>query len=412
MQIRTVPIVDINPAPYNPRRDLKPGDHDYDALSRGIEAFGLVEPLVWNQRTGTLVGGHQRLKILIARGDAEVEVSVVDLDEAHEKLLNIALNEISGEWDLPTLQDLLASLDATSSDLSLTGFTVDELARMMTATFGGVVEDEPPEPPEEPITKPGDIWLCGEHRVMCGDSTKCEDVARLMDGRNATMVFTDPPYGVAYVGKTKSALTIKNDREGFAGTQALVADSLTQAVAFLSTGGAFYVCSPAGDMELPFRLGLIDAGLTLRQQIVWCKDQFVMGRQDYQWRHEAILYGWKDGAAHFFAGGRTQDTVWEIPRPKRSEQHPTMKPVALMAKGIENSSSAGAIVLDPFLGSGTTLATCEQLGRVCYGMELDPRYAQVCIERWQALTGKDAVLEETGERFARIASEKRAVLGG
>jgi DNA modification methylase len=264
--------------------------------------------------------------------------------------------------------------------------------------FGGGTDlltdpDDVPPVPDDPITQPGDLWLLGRHRLLCGDSTKAEDVARLMDGDTADMIFTDPPYGVDYVGKTKDALKIQNDTLGDEGTRELVADALRMAP--LKPGGSFYICSPAGNTETAFRLAVMDSGLELRQCIVWVKQQFVMGRQDYHWRHESILYGWHAGAGHYFINDRTQDTVWEIDRPSRSEMHPTMKPVALVEKAIGNSSLPSQVILDMFTGSGTTVIAAEQSGRICYGMELDPRYVDVSIRRWENATGQTATRATT-----------------
>jgi DNA modification methylase len=204
-----------------------------------------------------------------------------------------------------------------------------------------------------------------------------------MVGEKARLVFTDPPYGVGYVGKTKEALTIENDTLGDAGTRILVSAALL--LAPLGPGAAFYVCSPAGNTETAFRLAIADAGLQLRQCLVWVKQQFVMGRQDYHWRHESILYGWKDGAAHYFVDDRTQDTVWEIDRPHVSAEHPTMKPVDLVQRAIRNSSRQGDIVYDAFLGSSTSIIAAEQTGRVCFGIEIAPEYVAVGLERLNGL---------------------------
>jgi DNA modification methylase len=213
-----------------------------------------------------------------------------------------------------------------------------------------------------------------------------------MQGEYADLIFTDPPYGVNYVGKTKDALTIQNDALGDDGTRELVADILT--VAPLREGGVFYVCSPAGNTETAFRLAIQDAGLSLRQCLCWVKQQFVLGRQDYHWRHESILYGWREGAAHYFVDDRTQDTVWEIDRPSRNDAHPTMKPIALVAKAIANSSRLHEIVYDACGGSGTTLIASDQLNRHCRMVEIDPRYCDVILTRWEQLTGRHAELLE------------------
>jgi site-specific DNA-methyltransferase (adenine-specific) len=237
----------------------------------------------------------------------------------------------------------------------------------------------------------GDLFdLGGNHRLLCGDSTKPEDVARLTAGATADIIWTDPPYGVAYVGKTKDALTISNDETDPEATKKLVAAAL--ALAPLKPGGSFYIASPSGWEELLFRQALEEVGLRLRQVLIWSKDRFVMGRQDYHWRHESILYGWKDGAAHYFIDDRTQDTVWEIPRPSASEDHPTTKPVELVTRALTNSSHPGEVVYEPFSGSGTTIIAAESLGRRCLAIELDPTYVRVAIDRWEAHTGRTSVL--------------------
>jgi DNA modification methylase len=231
-----------------------------------------------------------------------------------------------------------------------------------------------------------------------------------MAGEAADMVFCDPPYGISYVGKTREALKIENDALGTEATRALVADSMRLALKYMKGGAAFYVCAPAGcsedgDMGLAFRQALADAGMRLRQAIAWVKDAFVMGRQDYHWRHEDILYGWKEGAGHYFVNDRTQDTVWEIPRPRRSEEHPTMKPVELVTRALANSSRPGELVYEPFSGSGTTIAAAEKLGRRCYAVELDPRYVDVAVRRWEKLTGQVATLEGSGRTFAQAKAD-------
>lgn len=257
----------------------------------------------------------------------------------------------------------------------------------------------------------------GDHRLLCGDATNPEDLERLVgDAGPAQLLFTDPPYGVEYSGKTESALTIENDNLGMDGTRALVRDALVAVRPHLAAGAAFYVCAPSGDLETAFRLALADAGLRLRQALVWVKDQFVLGRMDFHWRHESllygalpggevfhqpdpeadfcwrhesVLYGWTRGS-HEWNGGRRQDTVWEVPRPKASREHPTMKPVELVARAIVLSTQPGALILDPFAGSGTSVIAAQQLGRRCLALELDPAYCDVIVQRWEEFTGLTA----------------------
>jgi DNA modification methylase len=253
-----------------------------------------------------------------------------------------------------------------------------------------IVEDEIPEPPVDPITRPGDLWLLGDHRLLCGDSTKADDVERLMAGAKADMMFTDPPYGVSYVGKTKKALTIQNDGEE--DLPKLLDGSFAGALLATREGACWYVAAPPGPLHWEFARRLMELGV-YRQTLVWVKDAMVLGHSHYHYKHEPIFYGWKPGASHREPPDRTQVSVWEIARPKRSEEHPTMKPVELVAKAIGNSSLQDESVYEPFCGSGTTLIAAEQLGRKCYGMEISPQYCDVIVKRWETLTGKKAELE-------------------
>lgn len=388
MDILKIPAEKLKPSRYNPRKDLKPGDPEYEKLRRSIEEFGYVEPVIWNKRTGNIVGGHQRYKVLLDMGVSEVDCVVVDLDETKEKALNLALNKIQGDWDYEKLKDLLQELDTGEFDLELTGFDMDEIEDLMTQFHvpEEITEDEVPEPPEEPITKPGDLWLLGRHKLLCGDATDPEQVSKLMENQLADMIFTDPPYNVDYQG---SAGKIMNDNMTDDAFYRFLLDAFKNMAQKSKEGAPIYVCH--SDSEgLNFRSAFKEAGWDLKQCIIWVKQQFVMGRQDYQWQHEPILYGWKPGAAHKWYGGRKQTTVWQIDRPMASKEHPTMKPVNLCAKAIENSSKPGDIVIDFFGGSGSTLIACEQLNRTCYMMELDPVYCDVIIKRWENLTGQKA----------------------
>jgi DNA modification methylase len=259
----------------------------------------------------------------------------------------------------------------------------------------GIVEerdlDAAPDLPAEAdlYVERGQTWALGRHRLKCGDSTSSEDVFRLLGDDVVDLLWSDPPWGCQIRGRTKKALTIVNDDLGPDGTRALVAAALR--LAPLRPGGAFYVAAPSGpELHLAFLLALDDAGLTAHQTLCWIKNSFVLGHADYHSRHENVIYGWREGRAHHFVDDRTQDTVWEIDRPARSAVHPTMKPVELVARAIRNSSTPGQLVYDPFAGSGTTLIAAEQTGRRCRAMELDPRYAQVILERWAALVGTPA----------------------
>ena len=393
LQIEYVPVDRLAPFAGNPRKISQSG---LAKLQRSVTDFGFVNPILAQRGTNMIIAGHQRLKAAKAAGLTEVPVVWLDMDDVTAKAYNVADNRLQdeAEWDDEALASLLEELEAQSFDLSLTGLDESEISKLLDDTAGGVStgdDEEIPEPPEEPVTKLGDIWQLGRHRVMCGNSTSPENFRRLMQHATADMVFTDPPYNVNYVGKTADSLTIENDCMTPEQFQEFIRAAFACIDSALRPGGVVYVCHADLGGHI-FRAEFLAAGWHLAQCIVWAKDSFVLGRQDYHWRHEPILYGWKQGAAHYWIGDRDQDTVWEIPRPKRSAEHPTMKPVELVSRALHNSGRRGEVVLDPFLGSGTTLVAAEQLDRVCYGLELDPRYCDVIVKRWEQLTGKKAEL--------------------
>lgn len=403
INIQSVSIDKINQAPYNPRIDLKPGDDEYEKLKSSIQTFGYVDPLVWNERTGHLVGGHQRFKIMMESNPVAVDVSVVDLSEEDEKVLNIALNKTGGDWDYSKLTSLLEELQQNDEiDFSLTGFSEDEFESILNdldtelpGTYTDVPEDDFDAESayndiEAPTTQKGDIWLLGKHRLICGDSTDSAVIERLMDGNKADMVFTDPPYNVDYTGKTKDALTIQNDHMDNDTFYQFLSSAYTSMFDATNEGGAIYVCH-ADSEGLNFRKGMIDTGWLLKQCIIWVKNNIVLGRQDYHWKHEPILYGWKPGASHRWNGDRKQSTVWEFDKPLRNADHPTMKPIGIPARAIQNSSKEGNIILDVFGGSGSTLLAAEQTDRICYTSELDPKYCDVIVKRYEEHTGQSAV---------------------
>ncbi|MEI2466641.1 site-specific DNA-methyltransferase [Niallia taxi] len=404
MELREISIDKINPAPYNPRVDLQPGDKEYEKLKNSILRFGYVEPCVWNERTGHLVGGHQRFKILVEKGDKIIACSVVNLSDHEEKALNLALNKTGGDWDNLKLEELLQELQtSTEIDFELTGFELDDLDGI-TADLNDtntefehkkVEEDnfdveEELEKIVEPVTKTGDIWQLGKHRLICGDSTSKENLIRLMDGAKAAMVFTDPPYNVDYTGKTKESLKIQNDKMDNDSFYQFLFDLYSAMFDVVEEGGAIYVCH-ADSEGLNFRKGLVEAGWLMKQCIIWVKNSIVMGRQDYHWQHEPILYGWKPGAPHRWEADRKQSTVWYIDKPQRNPDHPTMKPLELPAKAIQNSIKENEIVLDVCGGSGSTLLAAEQTDRICYTSELDPKYCDVIVRRYEEMTGNKAV---------------------
>ena len=397
MEIRKMPIDQLNPAAYNPRKDLQPGDPEYEKLKRSIQEFDLVEPLVWNERTGRLVGGHQRLKVLQDLGYTEIEVSVVDLPEDKEKVLNIALNKIQGDWDYPKLKDLLEELDTGAFDLELTGFDIEEIEDLMTQFHvpEEIIEDEVPEPPEEPITKPGNLWLLGRHRLLCGDATKKEDVERLMDGKKADMLFTDPPYGVNYTGGHfhSGDVNIKRPREKLIAddTANIYREFLPVVLPFVD--GPCYVWFADTKGKEVYN-ALYESNTEIHALLIWHKVNatYATMNAQYKRRHEPCLYFKPKGSTLRWIGPTTESTVWEIKKDAVNEYHPTQKPIALVAKAIKNHDVR--VVLDVFGGSGSTLIACEQLNRICYMIEIDPKYCDVIIRRWENLTGQKAVLAE------------------
>ncbi|MCS1351160.1 site-specific DNA-methyltransferase [Mechercharimyces sp. CAU 1602] len=441
MQIERIAVEHIKESTYNPRQM---SDKELERLQMSIHEFGFVEPLVWNRTTGNLVGGHQRLKVLKEQGIAEVECSVVELEETKEKALNLALNKISGEWDLEKLVGVLSEIQLSGMDIHVTGFDSSDINEVISQVLDS---REPQEDHfdvnqaaseiEDPTTRLGDLWLLGRHRLLCGDATNKGDVERLMDGQLADMVFTDPPYNVNYTGSTERKLTIQNDHMDSESFYQFLHDSFANMQAVTRVGGGIYICH-ADSEGINFRSAMINTGWELKQCLIWVKNAFVLGRQDYQWKHEPILYGWKNGGAHQWFGGRKQSTVieetipltiqtddgyslltfssndqsvvvkvpsyevvyagieenttiWRCEKPQRNADHPTMKPIAIPAKAIQNSCPQEGVVLDPFLGSGSTLIAAEETGRFCYGLELDPVYCDVIVRRWEEKTGEKAV---------------------
>ena len=389
MNIEKIAVEKLNPAKYNPRKDLKPGDAEYEKLKKSIETFGYVEPVIWNKRTGHIVGGHQRLKILIEQGAKEVDAVVVDMDEDEEKALNVALNKVSGDWDLPKLADLIKDLDDGIFDISLTGFEAAEIEDLFNQLHDKDVEEDDFDVDaalEEPtISKPGDLWLLGRHRLICGDSTKAETYEKLMDGKKANLVVTDPPYSVNYSSKAGS---IKNDNLSDQDFYNFLLAAFKNIENSMADDASIYVFH-ADTEGYNFRKAFKEAGFYLSGVCIWAKQSLVLGRSPYQWQHEPILFGWRKDGRHKWYSDRKQTTIWNFDRPTKSELHPTMKPVPLLAYPIKNSSVTNCIVLDPFGGSGSTLIACEQIGRICYAIELDEKYADVIVKRYIEYVGTD-----------------------
>ncbi|OLS02575.1 site-specific DNA-methyltransferase [Tissierella creatinophila] len=400
--IEKIKIEKLNPSKYNPRKDLKAGDPEYERLKKSIETFGYVEPVIWNKRTGNIVGGHQRLKILKEQGQEEVDCVVVDMDESEEKALNVALNKVSGDWDLPKLADLIEQLDADMFDISLTGFDMAEVEDLFSQVHDKDIEDDDFDVDgaleEESFVKFNDIWLLGKHRLLCGDATDKNDMAKLMDGKKANLCITDPPYNCDYTGGT--GMKIQNDNMSDSSFKQFLLDSFKNIYDNLVDGGAFY--SFHSDAEkVNFFNATVEAGFHYSTTCLWVKQSLVLSRMDYHMRHEPIIYAFKNTAKHKWYGGRKLTTVWEFDRPTKSKLHPTSKPLDLIGFPMKNSSIENSIILDPFGGSGSTLIASEQLNRICYMSELDPKYAAVIIKRYikEVGTDEEVYLLRDGEKI-------------
>lgn len=379
IEFKKIKTADLKPAEYNPRKDLQPGDYQYECLKVSIEEFGYVDPIIVNKDL-TVVGGHQRLKVLIDMGYTEVECSMVDMDKVKEKELNIRLNSTGGEFTKDALGVLIKELQEQGRDVSMLGFEPKSMDDIMSAAFPNQIEEDDFEPvlPEVPISKQGDIWLLGKHRLLCGDSTIIESYEILMEGKQVDLIVTDPPYNVAYEG---IAGTIQNDNMADDKFKEFLLAAFKGMFSVLSDGGGIYVFH-ADKETVNFRVAFKEAGFFCHQTCIWEKDQFVPGRCDYQYKHEPVLVGWKPTAGHKFYGDRCQSTIWEFDKPRKSEEHPTMKPIPLIAYPINNSSLRNNIVLDPFGGSGTTLIACEQIERISYTIEYDEKYTDVITNRY------------------------------
>lgn len=434
LRVVSIGLDSLRRHPRNPRRG------DVAAIAESLLAHRLYRPIVVQKSTGfVLVGNHthqahEYCRELPAERLAEagttaadwqvIDAVILDVDDVEATRIMLVDNRTAdlGTYDDGVLADLLQDLP----DLVGTGYTGDDLDEILDRIADAepaeslTDPDDAPDRPREPISRAGDVWLLGPHRLVVGDSTDKAVIARAANGRQVQLLFTDPPYGVAYEGGTKDKLTIQNDDLDPAALEEFLTKAFAAARSVMAPGAAFYVCSPAGNLELPFRVALKAVDLPLRQVLVWLKDRFTLGRQDYQWQHESmlygwrpggeppapphfdlehdtILYGWREGAAHTWHGGRKQTTVWSIPRPSRNDVHPTMKPVALVERAIENSTGKGALVLDAFGGSGSTLIAAHRTGRHAALVELDERYADVICRRWEEHTGVVPRRERDGD---------------
>jgi DNA modification methylase len=403
VQIEQIGIATLIPFAKNSRTH---SDAQVAQIAASIREFGFTNPVLIDEANG-IIAGHGR--VMAARKLKLTEVPCIrlaHLTDAQKRAYVIADNKLAlnAGWDEAMLKLELADLKALDFDLDLTGFNTDEIDALLAepGTAGLTDPDDTPEPPTEPVTRSGDVWICGQHRVMCGSSLEMTAMERLCGDQRVDMLLTDPPYNVAYTGKTKDALTIQNDSMNDDAFRTFLRDGFVTADGMLKPGAVFYIWH-ADSEGYNFRGACKDAGWQIRQCLIWQKNNMVMGRQDYHWQHEPCLYGWKDGAGHLWASDRKQTTLLKFDRPSRSADHPTMKPVALFEYQLLNNTKGGDIVLDSFGGSGTTLIAAEKNGRIARIMELDPKYVDVIVKRWEDFTGQKAVLESTGKPFKAAA---------
>jgi DNA modification methylase len=405
LRIVEVAIDDLRPDPANPRRI---SDAQVEALTRSIKEYGFVQPVLARSEDKAVIGGHQRLIAARRLGYKTVPVTFLDITLEQARLLNLGLNKISGDWDQELQARLIADLKPVDEiDLSLSGFADDEVAKLLRT----LEHREKRERQESfdldaaleaaraaPRARRGELWALGDHRLLCGDACVSADATRLFGETKAAMAFCDPPYNVSlgdHGGQQPGSRRrhIQNDALPPEEWEAFCRRWSGNLLA--SVDGAIYICMSTKEWPLVSRV-LEEEGAHWSDTIIWAKDRFVLGRADYQRQYEPIWYGWREGVSHYWCGDRDQGDVWRIERPSASEAHPTMKPLALVERAIENSSRPGDVVCDLFLGSGSTLIAAERTGRVCYGCELDPHYASIVIARWESFTGETAAKLEDG----------------
>lgn len=392
MEIKFLQIELLNPYANNARDNEKA----VDKVASSIQSYGFKNPILIDKNK-EIIAGHTRLLAAKKLGIKEVPTILVDdLTPEQVKAFRIADNKTAeyAEWNFELLAQEMEELKLADYDLSLTGFDMSEAEKLLDELHK---DDESEEDefdvdevlPDKPITRKGDVWLLGKHRLMCGDSTSEQDMVTLMDGKKARLIVTDPPYNVDYVGKTKDALKIENDKMDDDQFYEFLLAAYKRMYEVADDGASIYVFH-ADSEGLNFRKAFIEAGFKLSQCCIWSKQAMVMGRQDYHWQHEPVLYGWKPTSGHYWNADRKQTTLWQFDRPFRNEYHPTMKPIPLVSYPIKNSSKIGDIVLDSFGGSGSTLIACEETDRICYTMELDEKYADVIVNRFISHVGGDS----------------------
>ena len=402
-KIQQWPVAKLIPYARNARTH---SDEQVAQIAASIAEFGFTNPILVGS-DGVIVAGHGRLAAAQKLAMAMVPVVVLEhLSPTQRRALVIADNRIAENagWDETMLRVEMEALQLDDFDMSLTGFDADALAELMAGgggdDSGNTDDDAVPEVQETPISRTGDVWLLGPHRLLCGDSTLAESYAQLLQGEEVDMVFTDPPYNVNYANTAKDKMrgknrAILNDNLGDGFYDFLLA-ALTPTVA--NCRGAIYVAMSSSELDV-LQSAFREAGGKWSTFVIWAKNTFTMGRSDYQRQYEPILYGWPEGGKHHWCGDRDQSDVWQIKKPHKNDLHPTMKPVELVERAIRNSSRPGNSVMDPFGGSGTTLIAAEKTGRVGRMIELDPKYVDVIVRRWQDWTGKQATRESDGVAF-------------
>lgn len=397
MEILKLKISDLKQHPKNPRKHPK---ELLERLKRSIEEYGFTNPVLVS-KDNKILAGHARCKAAKELGISEVPVIRLDFEGAKADayvIIDNKLNELS-EWDIPLLESLIKDIEKSDFDVTLTGFDLTEIDELFSKSDDKEGKDDGYDVTkaleEASFVNRGDVWLLGKHRLLCGDATNSEDVKALMDGKKANLILTDPPYNVDF--ESANGLKIKNDKQDSEKFYNFLLSSFKNMASSLADGGSAYIFH-ADTEGLNFRKAFIDAGFHLSGVCIWEKNSFVMGRSPYQWGHEPILYGWLKTGKHKWYAGRAESTIWRYDKPKKNADHPTMKPIPLLCYPIKNSSSVNSIVLDTFGGSGSTLIACQQMDRICYAMELDPKYASVIIRRYIELCGSDDVFLLRGDK--------------
>jgi len=419
MEIRTIPVSDIKPALYNPRVDLRPGDLAYERLKESINTFGYVEPMVWNELTGNLIGGHQRLKVLIEQGATDIEVSVVNLSLEKGKILNLILNKVQGAWNDTKLAVLIEELGRIPDfDITITGFNPPEISHLMDTFKESLVDAFDFEGAvgaiEEPITKKGDVIQLNSHRIMCGDSESEKDLDKLMQNEKIDLIHMDPPYGCLYLSQNRPDLQAKskkskrweklykddlNEKE----YEEWIKSVLKNISRFMKNGASAYIWNGHAKFYFVHQV-LKELGFHISTVITWAKPTFAISYGEFNQQTEFCIFSWLKNGPHKWYGPTNETNLWEIARDKVSDLiHPTQKSMQIPARAIRNSSIRGDIIFDGFLGSGSSVLASESLGRRCFGIEIEPKYVDGIIKRYVAYVGKDKISDEIKAKYLKEA---------